>query len=274
MNGRARAFTGRHLAWGAVLVVVLMVFVLPVITVILSAAAARWQFPHLIPNAFSSRAVEFLWENRRGITRSLFSSAGYSLATVVLAFLVSVLPAEVLARYEFRGRIAVEALFLSPVLVPAITYGMGIHFLFIRLGVANTTLGVVLVLTAAAYPYMLRSLITGFQQIPADIDACAANLGASLSRRLLRLHIPLLGPAILAGGSVVFLVAFSEYFLVFLIGGGAVPSFTGYLFPFLSGGDRSLGSVLTLLFLVIPLLLFLGLDRTLTRYYRRRLMMQ
>ncbi|MEX2442935.1 MAG: hypothetical protein WD492_04995 [Alkalispirochaeta sp.] len=83
-------------------------------------------------------------------------------------------------------------------------------------------------------------------------------------------HIPLLGPAILAGGSVVFLVAFSEYFLVFLIGGGSVASYTGYLFPYLSGGDRTLGSVLTLLFVVVPLVLFVLLDRTLSVYYRRR----
>lgn len=69
---------------------------------------------------------------------------------------------------------------------------------------------------------------------------------------------------------MVFLVAFSEYFLVFLIGGGSVASYTGYLFPYLSGGDRTLGSVLTLLFVVVPLVLFVLLDRTLSVYYRRR----
>lgn len=261
---------GQRGPWLVFLVVVLMIFVAPMVVLVINAGAARWTFPDLLPAAASTRGVELLVENRGDIARSLISSTLYSAATVVLAFLLSVLPASVLARYEFRGRFVLEALFLSPVLVPAITYGMGIHFLFIRIGLADTVTGVVLVLTAVAYPYMLRSLIAGFQQIPPEMDACAANLGASLLRRLVVVHIPLLGPAILAGGSVVFLVAFSEYFLVFLIGGGSVASYTGYLFPFLSGGDRTLGSVLTLLFVVVPLVLFLLLDRTLSAYYRRR----
>lgn len=261
---------GQRSPWLVFLGVVLVIFVAPMVVLVINAGAARWTFPDLLPAEASTRGVELLVENRRDIARSLISSTLYSVATVVLAFLLSVLPASVLARYEFRGRFILEALFLSPVLVPAITYGMGIHFLFIRIGLADTVTGVVLVLTAVAYPYMLRALIAGFQQIPPEMDACAANLGASLLRRLVVVHIPLLGPAILAGGSVVFLVAFSEYFLVFLIGGGSVASYTGHLFPFLSGGDRTLGSVLTLLFVVVPLVLFLLLDRTLSAYYRRR----
>lgn len=256
--------------WLLFLGVLVVVFVVPIVVLVINAGAARWVYPDLLPVEASRRGVDLLIDNRWDIARSLVSSTLYSMATVLLSFALTVLPASVLARYEFRGRFVLEALFLSPVLVPAITYGMGIHFLFIRIGLADTVTGVVVVLTAVAYPYMLRSLIAGFQQIPPEMDLCAANLGATLLRRLLVVHIPLLGPAIVAGGSVVFLVAFSEYFLVFLIGGGSVASYTGYLFPFLSGGDRTLGSVLTLLFVVVPLVLFLLLDRTLSAYYRRR----
>ena len=256
--------------WWLLLAAVLIVFLGPMLVLMLSAAAARWSFPDLLPAALSARGLELLLRSGGPIALALVSSTGYALLVVLLAFLVSVLPASVLARYEFRGRLLLEALFLSPVLIPAITYGMGIHFTFIRVGLANTLPGVVLVLTAAAYPYMLRALIAGFQQIHPDYDACAANLGAPVLVRLVRVHIPLLGPAILSGASVVFLVAFSEYFLVFLIGGGAVPSYTGYLFPFLSGGDRTLGATLTLLFVLVPLLLFVTLDRGLERFYHRR----
>lgn len=243
---------------------------IPVLILVLQATAARWSYPHVLPEQWSLRGLQYLVEGRDGLLRALGGSVTYSLAVVACAAVVSVLPASVLGRYEFRGRILLEALFLSPVLVPAITYGMGIHFLFIRIGLADTAIGVVVVLTAASYPYMLRALIAGFRQIHPDFDVCAANLGASGVFRLFRVHLPLLGPAFVAGGSVVFLVAFSEYFLVFLIGGGIVPSFTAYLFPFLTGGDRTIAAALTLLFLVVPLLLFILTDRLVTAYYRRR----
>jgi putative spermidine/putrescine transport system permease protein len=261
---------GSRAGWALLTIGTLILFLGPILVLVVSALAARWVYPEVLPSTLSLRGIQFVGNNLDGILRALVSSTGYSLATVVLAFLVSVLPASVLGRYEFRGRVTLEAIFLSPVLVPAITYGMGIHFLFLRVGLADTVSAVVLVLTAASYPYMLRALIAGFQQIEPEIDVCAANLGASLLRRLVVVHLPLLGPAMLAGGSVVFLVAFSEFFLVFLIGGGAVRSYTGYLYPFLTGGDRTVGSALTLLFVVVPLLLFAFLDGTLRRYYRRR----
>ena len=69
--------------------------------------------------------------------------------------------------------------------------------------------------------------------------------------------------------TIVFLVAFSDYFLVFLIGGGTVPSFSGYLFPFLNSTNWSLASGLTLLFILVPVLLFWILDLTINRLYRR-----
>jgi ABC-type sulfate transport system permease component len=117
---------------------------------------------------------------------------------------------------------------------------------------------------------MLRALMAGFQVLGSRYNLCAQNLGAGFWRTLFRVELPLLLPAVVAGGSVVFLVAFSEYFLVFLVGGGAVPSFTGYLFPLLTSSDRSLASLLTLGFLLVPLLLFLFLEMTITRIYRKK----
>lgn len=266
-----RRSTMRPAHW-VVLLSLVAVFIVPLAIVALSAGAAMWTAPDILPSQWSARGIDFLLGNAGSIARSIGSSMAYSVSVVFVSFILCVFPASVLGRYEFRGRIAMEVLLLSPVLVPAITWSMGIHFTLLRIGLANRFPGVVIVLTAAAYPYMLRALIAGFQQIHPDIDACAANLGASLVRRMVRVLFPLLLPAIVAGGSVVFLVAFSEYFLVFLIGGGGVPSFSGYLFPFLSGGDRAISSVLTILFIVVPMALFTIIDIVVRQFFRRRLM--
>ena len=140
-------------------------------------------------------------------------------------------------------------------------------------GLSDTTVGIVFVLTIFSYPYMLRALTAGFMAYGEEYDICARNLGASLLQRLVRVEMPLLLPSIVSGGTVVFLVSFSEYFLVFLIGGGAVPSFTGYLFPFLNSSDRPISSILTLIFLLVPILLFLVIDLTVGRIYKRRAML-
>ena len=150
------------------------------------------------------------------------------------------------------------------------TFAMGLHYVFIKFSLSETLLGVVILLAMFSYPYMFRALVAGFQTMGQDYRICARNLGAGSLSILLRVELPMLIPAVIAGGSVVFLVAFSEYFLVFLIGGGNVASFTGTLFPLLSSSNRSLAAILTLIFLFLPIVLFLVMDTALVRFYRKK----
>ncbi len=250
-----------------------LLFALPVAVLVLTSLAPGWRFPNVWPEAFSIRALAYLVQHGEQTLVALGSSFLFSLLTVGTTLCMCLLPASVLARRAFPGKTLLEGFLLTPALVPSMTFAMGLHFLLIRVSLADTRTGVVLVLAVFSYPYMLRALIAGFQTMGEDYRACALNLGAEPLRILLTVELPLLLPAVIAGGSVVFLVAFSEYFLVFLIGGGNVPSFTGQLVPLLSSSDRSLASVLTLIFLVLPIVLFFVLDTTLARTYRKRGMM-
>lgn len=257
---------GRTVFWLALL----MLIVLPMVFLGLTAFAGLWPYPRLLPQSYSLRAWRFVGTNLHGILRALGSSTLYSLGTVVTTALFCWLPAQFLSRNSFRGQTLLEALLLTPALVPAITFSMGLQVVFIGLGLADTTLGVVLILSLVAYPYMLRGLKTGYLAYRQAYDECARNLGAGEWQRLLQVELPLVLPAAISGGSVVFLVAFSEYFLVFLIGGGVVPSYPGYLVPFVTGSDRAVASALTVLFLVVPVLLFVLQELFLQWFYRRK----
>jgi putative spermidine/putrescine transport system permease protein len=244
-------------------------FVLPLAVLALYSFAGRWAFPSLLPDTMDLRTLAYLKKNSPGILTSMGSSFLYSMAAVLLSIVYSLLPASVLSRSNFPGQRFVESLLLAPAVLPVMTFSIGVHMIFIRLGLADTHLGVALILSIYSYPYMLRALMAGYATIDPDALACARNLGAGSRQILWEIEIPQLLPAMVAGGSIVFLVAFSDYFLVFLIGGGNVPSYSGYLFPFLNSTDWSLASALTLLCLVPPLLLFLVLDLTLARLYRK-----
>lgn len=244
-------------------------FALPLGVLALYAFSSGWSFPQILPKRFDLRAWGYIIEQKGEILLSLGSSILYSLLTVIFSLLICLWPARLLARRKFRFKALAEGLLLAPALVPAMTFSMGVHFIFIKAGLADTLAGVVLVLTVFTYPYMLRALISGFQTFGPEYAQCAENLGAGPIKRALIIELPLLLPSLIAGGSVVFLVAFSEYFLVFLIGGGAVPSFAGYLFPFLNSSDRSIASLLALIFLFGPLLLFVLIEITVGRCCRR-----
>ncbi|WP_462325015.1 ABC transporter permease [Desulfoplanes sp.] len=251
------------------LVLLIVVFVLPLLVLAGYSLAPQWRFPSLIPETFDPRSFAFLIREYDPLMRHLISSVTYSLITVIVTLAMCYAPAKVMARVEFAGRHLLEGFLLAPALVPPMTFAMGLHVMFIRIFLADTLPGVVLVLAVCSYPYMLRALIAGFNILDPAYALCAENLGGSLWTVFFRVELPLILPSIIAGGSVVFLVAFSEYFLVFLIGGGAVPSFTGYLFPVLSSSNRSLGSALTMVFIAVPLFLFVFIESIVGRSYRR-----
>lgn len=245
-------------------------FLFPLIVLVILSFTASWRFPDLIPASFSLRPFRYVSSQLYPIARSIFGSLAYSLSTVGLCTLICLPAASLFARENFKGKQTLEVLFLLPALVPSITFSMGIHYTFLRIGIANSYAGVILVLTMFSFPYMLRALTAGFRAYGRAYSLCAGNLGAGLLTRLLKIELPLIAPSLAAGGSIVFLVAFTEYFLVFLIGGGSVPSYSGYLFPMLLSSDRPAAALLTLIFLCVPLLLFVVLDAGVIRLYRKK----
>ncbi len=252
------------------LALLMVLFLLPLGVLAMYGVAPGWRFPHVVPEQFNSRAVEWVWSQRGPMLLSLGSSVLYSLLAALLSFVLCLWPARVLAREHFAGKALLEGLLLAPALVPPMAFSMGAHYMFIKTGLADSIAGVVLVLTVFASPYMLRALTAGFAAFGPEYEIVARNLGAGPLRSALQVELPLLAPAAMAGGSVVFLVAFSEYFLVFLVGGGAVDSYAGYLFPLLNSSDRASASILTLIFLAVPILLFFLMEITVARAYRRR----
>ena len=255
------------IVFGALLFTLIL---LPAFSLTISAFAGRWPFPQPLPQELSIDAWRYIWTSARSVIKALAVSTAYSTAVALLSAAVCWPAARFLAQRQFAGQAVLEAVLLSPALIPSITFSMGIQVIFIRIGLVDTTAGVILVLSLTAYPYVLRALKTGFLAVSSRYDDCAQNLGAGRLQRLVELELPMVLPSALAGMSVAFLVAFSEYFLVYLIGGGVVAGFTGLMVPFLLSSDRQTASALTLVFVLVPLLLFFVQERFLQRFYVRK----
>lgn len=251
-------------------VFLLIIFTAPVALLIIQSFAGQWPWPRLVPETWSPRAWLAAASQWPPILRSIVTSLGYSAAATFLSLILCLTPAAALVRGDLANKTLVETLLMAPVMVPPITFTLGIHHIFLNIGLADRWPGVVLILTAYSYPYMLRALMGGYQAMGDHYVTTAANLGAGRLRRTLEIELPLLIPAIVSGASIVFLVAFSDYYLVFLVGGGAISGYSGYLFPFLTSSDRPMAALLTIVFLILPLLLFGLVELIVSRWYKRR----
>jgi putative spermidine/putrescine transport system permease protein len=229
---------------------------LPLLPLPLWSLSGGWRWPDLLPERWSGRAWAYLLSPTAQALPALITSVLLAAAVTVLALAAGVPAALVLGRRQFRGRALVELLIFAPILVPPLTVSMGVQVLFIRLGLADTLAGVVLVHLAFALPYVVLIMAGACAALGPEWEQQARSLGASAGGALWHVTLPLLRPSLAVAALLAFLVSWSQYALTLLIGGGQVWTLPLLVFAAARSSDPALTAAAALLF-IAPTLVFL-----------------
>jgi len=167
----------------------------------------------------------------------------------IISTAIGLLTGRALGMYKFRGRRVIELLLLAPVIFPTIAVAMGIQVTFIRMGLANTLAGVMLVHLVPTIPYV--SLVMGgvFSNYDVEYEHQARVLGAGPIRTLFRITIPIVRPGLIVAGLFAFILSWSEFMLTQLIGGGSVITLPLLLFAFVRS-DIQMAATLAIIYLI------------------------
>jgi ABC-type spermidine/putrescine transport system permease subunit II len=193
-----------------------------------------WFAPDLAPPSISTG----YWQSTLGDPSILEAFALSLLIGVMVTFLSMALAlptAYALARIPFRAKRLIELFILAPLIVPGIIIAIGLGTLFLRLGLAYSVAGVVLVQTVGTLPLMIRILAASLEGIPEDVLRAARTLGASPWQVGWRIIVPLARPGFLAGGLLTFISSFEEFDKTFIVGSPMVQTLTTKLWSFLGG---------------------------------------
>jgi iron(III) transport system permease protein len=202
-------------AFGWLLAAILL---LPHATLVLVSLVPRstWTVEILPPvlNLSNYAAVLSEPERLRPLVNSLWMAVVATAGALVLGFAA--------ARLAIRGSTRLggllETLLSIPWALPGTVFAVALSTTF---SVHAPWIGrFVLVGTAAILPlgYLVRNLpltgraaFAGFRQLDPAIDEAAASLGAGRWRRMWRVDLPLLAPALAAGASLAFLTALGDF---------------------------------------------------------------
>jgi len=191
------------------------------------------------------------------------TSAGIALGVTVLALAVSLPAGRALALEEFRGKQLVVFFLLLPVLAPPLASAMGLHALFLRLGLTDSVLGVLLVHLIPAVSYCALMLMGSFADLDTDWEAQARTLGATPREVWWHVTLPAIAPGMAVAASFAFLVSWNQYLVTLFIGGGRIITLPLLLVAFQRGGDAAQTAALSLVFLAPTLLVFAVVARSL-----------
>jgi len=169
-----------------------------------------------------------------GVLTAVRLSLVCSVGALCLSLVFGIPLAWLLARVPFRGRSIVRALVLLPMVLPPVVGGVALLLAFGRRGLAGqwldsvfgvtlpfSTLGAMLAETFVAMPFLVITVEAGIRAMDRRYEDAAATLGAGRWRTFRLVTLPLIAPAVAAGGALAWARALGEF--------GATITFAGNL---------------------------------------------
>jgi putative spermidine/putrescine transport system permease protein len=181
-----------------------------------------------------------------------------SFAGNMLALILGIPAAYALSRADFRGKNILNALFISPILIPGIVLG----FTLLRYIIVAYQLPIYIALfighTVIMLPFIIRVISSSLSNFDFAVEEAAMSLGAGRLETFFKVVLPNIKTGILAAVIIAFLESFNNVDIsVFMTGPGisTLPiqmlTYVQYYF------DPTIASISVLLMILTAVLMFL-----------------
>ena len=213
---RVVATPGAWLVWGAV--AIFLVLLLGVVgSVLVNSFGTQW-FGTWLPKGYTRDWYVQAW-TEFDLLPVIVTTLEVAASVVVLSVLVGVPASYVLARRAFPGKRVVFFLFLLPIMMPPITYGIPLATVLYKFGLAGHLSGVILANLVPCVPFVILTMTPFIEQIDPTIEQAARMSGARTFAVFTRILAPLLVPGILASSILVLVRTVGMFELTFLTAG-------------------------------------------------------
>lgn len=221
-------------------------FVLNVLAVIaavvVSSFGTRWLGTWL-PEALTTKWYLAAWREFQ-LDHVLLVTFQIVFTVVILSGLLGVTAAYAMARRDFPGKRFVLLIFLLPLLVPPITFGIPLATVLYKVGVGGTFWGVVLANLVPTVPFVILVMIPFIEQIDPKVEAAARVFGAGTFKLFRFVLLPMLIPGILASMLLVLVRTVAMFELTFLTAGPTSQTLVVSLYySVFAAGVRSVQSI-------------------------------
>lgn len=161
------------------------------------------------PPGYSLRWYEALLEAWQ-LHFAAWNSVKIALSTTMASVLLGVTAALAIARSTSARARLLDSLFMSPLVLPALAFGLSslIFFSAMQVDVSPTTL--VIGHTVVCVPYVIRTTVASLAQLDPALLECSASLGANRWMTLRRITLPAIRPGIFAGAFIAFMSSFDN----------------------------------------------------------------
>ena len=203
--------------------------------------------------------------------RDLFSSGSMLLAlrfsiivaieTAIVTLMLCAPAAYAVVRHRFPGRGAYLFISLLPMLIPEIILGLAILVLLITSGVPLSLQTIVLGHVTLALPFVFLTILAQQYGFDRSIEEASKDLGATPLMTFVKVVLPLMVPALIAGAFLAITISFNDFVVAFILTSGE-STLPLYIFGLQKAGTSPSSNALgTLIIVGVVLVLLLILIR-------------
>jgi putative spermidine/putrescine transport system permease protein len=200
-----------HIVHRLICAAVLLFLISPIIVIMPLSFNSESYFTYPMPGLSLKWYQEF-FTNARWID-SVVMSIQVAVSVTIIATTLGILASLGLSRLNMRGKAAIIAMLLMPMIVPVIISAVGMYFFYVRLGILNITwapIGLILAHTALAAPFVVISVTATLSGFDYNLMRAGASLGAPPTTVFFKVVMPLILPGVISGALFAFVTSFDE----------------------------------------------------------------
>lgn len=203
----------------------------PIVIVLITAFSASEFF------AFPPKGLSLRWFVTFFGTDSLRSAFLRSIEIAVVAAaaatILGTMAALFVARRKGFAATLLQALFLAPLVFPAIVLGLSLLLFYKLIGGVPDFLGLMIAHTVLGMPFVIRSVGASLLSVDPSLEEASQSLRAGPWRTFGHVLVPLIWPGILSGGMFAFIVSFGELNTALFLTGPGVTTLPIEIFSYL-----------------------------------------
>ena len=248
---------GARLWLYAIAALALAFLVIPTLIVVpMSFSASQYlEFP---PREWSLRWYRNYFDSASWMQATATSfKAGF--LTVVVATPLGTLAAYGLFVSRLRFAKAIHIALITPIIVPLILAGIAIFYVYVKLKLVNSLIGLVLAHSMLAIPLVMMIVTSALKSYDMNQEMVARSLGASRPRAFMMVTLPQIRFAVVTSAVLSFLTSFDEVIVALFVSGGSNSTLTRNMFNALRDQiDPTIAAISTMMVLVTTVLLVLA----------------
>ncbi|TDQ42840.1 ABC transporter permease [Aureibacillus halotolerans] len=209
------------------------------------------------PDGFSFRWYENIFEVDM-FMKTFVTSIIVSFAGNILALLLGVPAAYALSRYDFKGKAFLNAIFISPVLIPGVVFGFTLLKYVIVTFQIPIYAGLLIGHTVLMLPFIVRVIASSLANFDFAVEEAAISLGAGRVETFFKIVLPNIKSGVIAGVIIAFLESFNNVDVSVFMTGPGVSTLPIQMLTYVENYfDPTIAAVSVLLMLLTGVLMFL-----------------